>query len=61
VERLPSVEEIHAAAVERAQLRARWKREADQAKREAAARAEALAKAWAIENFRLGREFLDRA
>jgi hypothetical protein len=43
--------------VERAQLSARWEREAEQAKREADARAHARA----VENFRLGREFLHRA
>jgi hypothetical protein len=57
VRRLPSVEEIRAAAVERAQLSTRWEREAEQAKREA----DALANARAVENFRLGREFLHRA
>ena len=61
VQHLPSVEEIRAAAAERAELGARSKREAEQAKREAAARADAAGRARASDNFRLGQEFLDRA
>jgi hypothetical protein len=61
LQHLPSVEEIRAAAVERAELSARSKREAEQAKREAAARADAVGRARASHNFRLGQEFLDRA
>ena len=59
MEHLPSVGEIRAAAVERAELRTRRRREAEQAKREATVRAGAVEKARATENLRLGREFID--